>query len=228
VRALVEAAHATNLLAVAHVESLDDVTIALSAGIDGIVHVWRRGGANADVVRRTAERGIFVIPVLAVQDGFLPDGRPSLLADPKFLRVLSNPIRQQLGRTSTATTVRLEELRAVQDAQLAAVRSLHAAGVRLLAGTDASRRNPTAHGISLHRELELLGQAGLSPAEILGAATSKSADAFRLTDRGRIVPGLRADMLLVRGDPTSDLLAIRDIVRIWKAGVDVDRTVVDR
>ncbi len=92
VRALVEAAHAMNLLAVAHVESLDDVTIALSAGIDGIVHVWRRGGANADVVRRTAERGIFVVPVLAIQDGFLPDGRPSLLADPRFLRVLSNSI----------------------------------------------------------------------------------------------------------------------------------------
>jgi imidazolonepropionase-like amidohydrolase len=142
--------------------------------------------------------------------------------------VLSTSIKEQLARTFTVSTAPRDELRSIQDAQLAAVRSLHAAGVRLLAGTDASRRNPTAHGISLHRELELLGQAGLSPAEILGAATKKSADAFRLADRGRIVPGLRADMLLVRGDPTSDLLAIRDIVRIWKAGVEVDRTVVDR
>jgi serine/threonine protein kinase len=53
-------------------------------------------------------------------------------------------------------------------------------------------------------------------------------EAFRLADRGRMLPVRRADLLLVRGDPTSDLLSIRDIVRIWKSGVEVDRTVTDR
>jgi alpha-D-ribose 1-methylphosphonate 5-triphosphate diphosphatase PhnM len=46
---------------------------------------------------------------------------------------------------------------------------------------------------------------------------------YRLPDRGRIAPGLRADLLLVRGDPTTDILATRDIVAVWKCGVRVDR-----
>ena len=107
--------------------------------------------------------------------------------------------------------------------QLAAVGSLHTAGVTLLAGTDASSGNPAAHGISTHRELELLGQAGLAPTAILAAATMNTAQAFRLADRGRILPGYRADLFLVRGDPTADVLSTRDIARVWKAGVEVDR-----
>ena len=80
----------------------------------------------------------------------------------------------------------------------------------------------------MHRELELLGKAGLRSAEILAAATAHAAEAFRLADRGRILPGLRADMLMVRGDPTADILAVRDIVRVWKTGVEVVRTVAER
>ena len=55
------------------------------------------------------------------------------------------------------------------------------------------------------------------------AATSATAKAFRLTDRGRIAPGLRADLLLVEGDPTVDITATRNIVAVWKAGVEFNR-----
>ena len=92
----------------------------------------------------------------------------------------------------------------------------------ILAGTDVP--NPgTAHGVSMHRELELLVQAGLTPQEALAAGTSRPADCFGLDDRGRIAPGLRADLLLVRGDPTTDILATRDIVAVLRSGVRVDR-----
>lgn len=89
------------------------------------------------------------------------------------------------------------------------------------------RDNPS-HGISLHREPELLGRAGMNPSEILAAATANAAEAFRLNDRGRILPGRRADLLLVRGDPTTEILVVRDILRIWKGGVEIDRTAVER
>jgi imidazolonepropionase-like amidohydrolase len=231
VRALVETAHANGMLAIAHVETLDDVGIALSAGIDGLAHVWRRGGANAEVAGRIAKLGVFVSATLAIPDGYLPDGRASLLADPRFLSVLSNSLKEHLSRSftpRTAGTLGADELRALFNAHVDGVRSLHEAGARLLIGTDASRNTPAAHGISVHREMELFRTAGLSPSEILTAATASAAEAFRLADRGRILPGRRADLLLVRGDPTSDLLAIRDIVRVWKSGVEANRTVTDR
>jgi imidazolonepropionase-like amidohydrolase len=82
----------------------------------------------------------------------------------------------------------------------------------------------TAPGVSLHGELEYLVEARLTPTEALAAATSASAKAFLLADRGRIFPGLRADLLLVRGNPSSDILATRDIRLVWKAGALVDRS----
>jgi hypothetical protein len=104
-----------------------------------------------------------------------------------------------------------------------ATKLLYDAGVPILAGTDAP--NPgTAHGASLHRELELLVKAGLPAEGALRAATSVPARAYGLADRGRIAPGLRADLVLVNGDPTSDILATRDIDAIWKRGVRVART----
>ena len=80
-----------------------------------------------------------------------------------------------------------------------------------------------AHGASVHRELELLVRAGLSPFEALRAATAVPADAFGLDDRRRIVPGMKADLVLVRGDATRDVAATRDLAGIWKDGVRVER-----
>ena len=94
----------------------------------------------------------------------------------------------------------------------------------ILAGTDAP--NPgTAHGSSMHRELELLVKAGLTPEAALAAATSVPAKVFALTDRGRIAKGMRADLVLVSGNPAEDITATRDIVQIWKGGMRADRPV---
>ena len=102
-------------------------------------------------------------------------------------------------------------------AAIAMVRAMKAADVTILAGTDAP--NPgTSHGSSLHEELALLVKAGLTPVEALAAATSAPAATFRLADRGRIAPGMRADLVLVDGDPTRDIAATRKIVAIWKLG----------
>lgn len=101
---------------------------------------------------------------------------------------------------------------------------LAAAHVPILAGTDFGNAGTTA-GASLHGELEYLVEAGLTPVQALVATTSAPADSFRLRDRGRIAPGLRADLLLVDGDLSTDIRATRNILAIWKAGVMFDRQV---
>jgi imidazolonepropionase-like amidohydrolase len=101
---------------------------------------------------------------------------------------------------------------------------LHRAGVPVLAGTDANAApgspSPVEHGASLHDELELLVAAGLSTVDALRAATELPAKHFGLTDRGAIRPGLRADLVLVDGDPVADIRATRAISRVWCAGVE--------
>jgi len=61
-------------------------------------------------------------------------------------------------------------------------------------------------------------RAGLSPRQALAGATSLAAEHWRLVDRGRIAAGLRADLLLVRGDPTSEIRATRAVEAVWVAG----------
>ncbi len=94
------------------------------------------------------------------------------------------------------------------------------AGVPLLAGTDAPAPGAT-YGASVHAELELFVHDGLTATRALATATSVPARAFRLSDRGRIAPDMRADLLLVQGDPTTNILDTRKIVAVWKRGVRI-------
>ena len=99
--------------------------------------------------------------------------------------------------------------------------ALRRAGVPLLAGSDAGNAG-TQYGISMHRELAALVEAGLSPVEALASATGVPAKAFKLGRRGCIAKGCKADLLLVDGDPTTDITATRRIVEVWKDGESVN------
>jgi imidazolonepropionase-like amidohydrolase len=218
-KALVAEAHVEHKLAVAHVATEAEAVDAIDAHIDGLAHVFMDRVASDDVVKRIRRSGAWVVATLSVAaaSGRTEDAR-ELVADPLLHPWLTS------GQTSALNT-RFPpkfERQALFTNALQNVKLLHAAGVPILAGTDAG--NPgTAHGVSMHGEMELLVRAGLTPSEALSAATMLPAVKFKLGDRGRIAPGMRADLLLVEGDPTVDIKATRAIVAIWKNGAVVDR-----
>ena len=212
----VAAARLRGKLSVVHVTTFDAARDALQAKADGLVHIFVDQLPTPEFVERSSAARLFVVPTLTLWRDGEADGpsRGELLAEPfgDYLsvygrsRVLALPDRASAEYGKARETVRL----------------LHAGGVRILAGTDAG--NPgTTSGASIHRELVLLREAGLSPIEALTAATSTPAEVFGLRDRGRIKPGLRADLLLVTGDPTVDIATTRNVSRVWKAGVEIDR-----
>ncbi len=90
-----------------------------------------------------------------------------------------------------------------------------AAGVAICMGGDVG---VFPHGDNA-REMRLLAAAGMPPIEVLRAATSVNAAAFGLADRGRIAPGLLADLVAVEGDPASDIAAIGHVRLVIKGGV---------
>ncbi len=215
---IVEAAHEHDLLAVFHVSLASTARDAIDAGADGLVHVhFDRGGP--EIVEAARKAGVFVVPTLAVIEAVArAGGGKELAADPLIAPFLAPD--QHSGLTREFETAPIAD--ALENA-LDSVGALHAAGVPILAGSDAP--NPgTTHGASIHRELELLVRAGLTPLQALHAATAAPADAFGLDDRGRIAPGLKADLVLVRGDATEDVRATRNIAAIWKDGVRLERT----
>lgn len=107
------------------------------------------------------------------------------------------------------------------------------AGVRLVVGTDTPKPS-IVPGFSVHQEIELLVQCGLSTAEALRAATSEPDALLRDRrdatgngeadpQRGAIREGLHADLLLIDGDPSSDITATRNVKAVFKGGRRVDR-----
>lgn len=74
-------------------------------------------------------------------------------------------------------------------------------------------------GLSLHQELSLyVDRCELTPLEALRSATSTTARRFRLNDRGKLSVGKRADILMVKGDPTKDIGSTLDIRGVWRGG----------
>ena len=216
--ALVVAAHARGKLAVVHVSSQREAIEAIEAGADGLAHVFFDGAPTRRFIELAARQKVFVADTLPVIFSLCDGTRgAALLADPELAPLLPPGEAARLRSVGGATP-----RRPACEGPLQAVRELHAAGVALLASTDAPNAG-TAHGVSMHDELELLVRAGLSPQAALTAATSAPAAAFGLGDRGAIAAGKRADLLLVRGDPTVDIKATRAIVGVWKQGQRLDR-----
>ncbi len=219
-QAVIAAAKRRNKLAVVHVGDAGSARTAIDAGADGLVHLFTDASAGAGFAKRVAEQKAFVIPTLVVLKSITGVGGGAPLVDDARLRAyllpasrssLAQGFPRRPGAPATSYAV----------AQ-STVRALHAEGVTILAGSDA--QNPgTAYGAAMHRELELLVEAGLTPVQALSSATQIPARVFSLADRGRIAPNMRADLLLVTGDPSSDITATRDIVGVWKSGVPIDR-----
>jgi imidazolonepropionase-like amidohydrolase len=218
-KALIAAAHKRGKLAVVHIGTLADARVAVDAGADGLVHIFSDRPPDAQFGKFVARHRAFVVPTLTVLESVtgVPGGA-ALVDDPRVKPFLVGTEMTNLKNAFKKRDASKADLRHAK----AAVAQLKAARVPILAGTDAP--NPgTTHGVSMHRELELLVESGLTPLEALVAATSAPAKAFKLDDRGRVTKGLRADLLLVNGDPTTNITATRDIAAIWKNGARVPR-----
>jgi imidazolonepropionase-like amidohydrolase len=217
-KAVIDAAHKRGKIAVVHIGTQQDARVAIEAGADGLAHLFADSAPQPDFGRFVAAHHAFVIPTLTVLESVsgVPTGE-SLTNDAHLTPYLTSDDIANLKRSFPKFPTNLSEKYAEQT-----IVQLKAAHVPVLAGTDAP--NPgTSHGVSIHRELELLLRSGLTTQEALAAATSVPATTFHLDDRGVIAPGKRADLLLVKGDPTEDILATRDIVSVWKLGVEDDR-----
>jgi len=214
--ALIEAAHRRGKLAVVHVSNEGDARAALEAGADGLVHLFLGAAPQAGTVdslaRLAKAKGAFVIPTFAVLESMAGTRGDDLLAEPGLAALVDREGAATL-KTRYGEQARPQMLATPK----AVTAALQRAGVPVLAGTDAGNAG-TLYGISMHRELAALVEAGLSPTAALAAATSAPAAAFKLGQRGCIAKGCKADLLLVDGNPTADIKATRRIVEVWKDG----------
>jgi len=217
-RAVIQAAHNRGKLAVVHILSEQQAREALLAGADGLAHMFRSETVSSDFGQFVASHHAFIIPTLSTLywDCGKSDG-PAVLADRHLGPYIHEEWRPRLEIPKPDPTK--DHLCSGTDK---GIRQLIHAHVPILTGTDAPIPG-TTYGASVHSELVLLVHDGLTPIQALAAATSIPAQSFHLSDRGWVRPGLRADLVLVEGNPTSNILATRNIIAVWKRGVRVQR-----
>jgi hypothetical protein len=177
------------------------------------------GAPAQKFLRLLRQRGTVVDPTVATFEAMF-NQLPGEV-DPGMAAVAANlPATVQRGLLTNSMDVNpnnVGKFRASWAKQLEMIRRMHEAGVPLVAGTDATP------GFALHRELELYVQAGIPAGEALRIGTFNGAKFIGWSDRlGSIAAGKLADVILVEGDPTQDISAIRRISLVMKGGVVYD------
>ncbi|WP_448134000.1 amidohydrolase family protein [Stenotrophomonas rhizophila] len=225
-RAAIAEAHARGLTVAAHIHDLDQARDLVDARVDILAHGIRDRAVDPMLARKMRDQGTWYIPTVAIDEAnYWYAEHPQALHQP-FLRQALH--RDVLARWSQPEWQRAQlagsgipAARAAVATNLDNVRRLHAAGVKLGFGTDAGAMPHRVIGVAEHRELQLLVQAGLSPAQALQVATSQAADLLGLADRGRIAAGKRADLLVLDADPLTDIANTQRIGAVWQAGQEV-------
>jgi imidazolonepropionase-like amidohydrolase len=217
-RMAVHEAHRHGKLAIVHATTARGALQAVDAGADGLAHMFL-DLPGEDTVARIAASGAFVVPTLVTLSTAFGHSAAALAADERVRARLSDKWLASLARSMNVYP------HGRLDHAFATIKALHDAGVDILAGSDVSEPLPMfgglAHGASLHHELQLLVAAGLPRIDALKAATSAPARRFGLTDRGRIVAGVLADLLLIAGDPLTEMSDTLSLVRVWHRGIEL-------
>lgn len=188
-------AHELGLPVTVHAHALRAVEQALRVGVDGIEHCTCVTATGAHVPGEIADRlaasGMAVCATLGTD--------PAVVTPPEVVAMAARAGLSEAALRDGAVT-------------------LHRAGVRLVAGSDAGLGPAKPHGILPETLIEYVG-GGIPATAALAAATSTGAEVCGLERRkGRLRPGFDADLLVVAGDPTRDITVLRRPLAVYRAG----------
>ncbi|HUF48419.1 MAG TPA: amidohydrolase family protein [Vicinamibacterales bacterium] len=226
-RAVIDQAHMHGIRVAAHIFYLDDARALVRAGVDLVAHSVRDQAVDAELISLLTSRRVCVVPTLAREmSAFVYEGEPDFLRDPFLVAGLDASIVETLDdparRPRPPTRETADRYRAALEVAGDNVGRLVDAGVGVAFGTDSGPPG-RFQGYFEHLELEMLVQAGLTPAEALASATRTTADCLGLPDAGDLVVGRWADFVVLGANPLADIRASRSIESVWIGGRRVPR-----
>jgi imidazolonepropionase-like amidohydrolase len=228
IEAAIDEAHAAGVRVAVHATQLEAARASVKAGADILVHSVDDEAVDDEFVALVRERGTIYTTTLIVMEGYgdVLGGSVRMmdvereLGDPDVVMTWSEvPPGPDAEEIRARRRARLERTMPVMQANLKAMQE---GGATVAAGTDAGNIG-TLHGPAIHREFELMAEAGLTPREILISATRNAALVFAAEpEMGTIEKGKFADFLMLDADPLIDVANLQSIHRVVKGGVALD------
>ena len=225
-RAAIDEAHKHGIRAIAHVYYLDDAKDLVRAGIDGFAHLIRDKVMDDELIALIKQHNVYVMPNLALAENSSRSEPPAWLDDALYHDVtpaaVIERVRASYAKRSTEAAARAKSIYANMQRSLA---RLNQAGARIGFGADSGAAPDHFHAYTDHRELQLMVEAGMTPAQALTAATVTSAGFLRLTDRGTIARGKSADFVVLDANPLDDIANTQKISKVYLRGQEINRVV---
>lgn len=231
VRAAAEEAAAKKLPLIVHATGLKEAKESLRAGAAVLVHGVNDLGLDEEFLRLAKEKDVVYVPTLTVGSGYqrMFEGAlagkapeiddPNGCVDPVTRARVAETAKVPAGRTAEQIRVRGERNAVRERIGAENLKMVAAAGITIALGTDAG--NPlTLHGPSVYAEMEAMQAAGMTPGDVLIAATRGGARALgRSSEIGTVEKGRLADLLIVGGDPTAAIRNLRQVRYVVRGGV---------
>jgi imidazolonepropionase-like amidohydrolase len=228
IEATIDEAHAAGVRVAVHATQLEAARASVKAGADVLVHSVDDEAVDEDFVALVKESEAIYTSTLIVREGYddVLGGNVRImdvereLGDPDVVLTWSEvPMGADAEEIRARRRARLERTMPVMQENLKAMQE---GGAIIAAGTDAGNIG-TLHGPAIHRELELMAEAGLTSREILVNATRNAALVFSADpEMGTLEKGKFADLLVLDADPLADVANLQKIHRVVKGGVALD------
>ena len=227
-KALIKASHARGLRVSVHANELETARAAVDAGADILAHTVRDRDVDADFIQALLDGGVVNTSSAAVATGHARLLDTELVLSPAEERCLDPEVIEAWEEWAEIPVEARPDLpewmrraQAAEDQMVANLEALNEAGVPIAVGSDGGNIG-SFHGPAFHRELELLARAGLTPMEILIAATRTGAEALgRSNDLGTLEPGKFGDLVVVSANPLTSVRNFSEVVGVVVRGRQV-------
>jgi len=226
-RAAIDEAHKAGLKVAAHIFYHDDAVALAEAHVDSFAHLVRDKVMSDELIALTIKNKVYVMPNIGSPERGTYTTPAPWLDEPYLAGLLRDTVApeviERVRKAHVARDPALAERNGKNyDILKRSVAKLGAAGALVILGSDTGLEDHF-FGYAEQKEIELMVQAGMTPSQVIVAATSRAAEYLGLTDRGLLAPGKRADLLVLDGNPLDDIRNTRRIAKLYLAGTEVDR-----
>jgi len=224
-QAAVTRAHERQLRIAVHIFYQEDARATVTFGADFVAHSVRDVAVDAAFAQLLRTRNVCYSPTLTRElSTYVFESTPPFADDPFFVRGVSDEVRRQIKDPNRQAQTRAnpaaalgQRYKAGLEVAMRNLKSLADQGVRIAMGTDTGPPG-RFQGFFEHLELEMMADAGLTPAQIIRSATVDAAACHQNPSIGALEVGRQADLLVLGANPLENIRALRQIEQVWIGG----------